>query len=173
MGIRYYAYAFDASRTQRALADPYSVIGADPLADAWGLVPFAGGGSTNFQRSVPKRDLLCLDKAWSELQAMTAGPGGSSSGARPAYRMFEGAVRWTELGWDAWVRAITPSEADMILPDLRRLVDSYVPVHSDPAVTAGGEIEKWADYVGAHLDAAHEFVDGVVRDGRGFAYLIG
>jgi hypothetical protein len=33
MGIRYYAYAFDADMTTRALADPASFISDDPLAE--------------------------------------------------------------------------------------------------------------------------------------------
>ena len=37
MGIRYYAYAFDADLTERALADPRSVIGETALAGAWGM----------------------------------------------------------------------------------------------------------------------------------------
>lgn len=39
MGIRYYAYAFDADMTARAQADPRSFISDDPLADAWGHAP--------------------------------------------------------------------------------------------------------------------------------------
>lgn len=64
MGIRYYAYAFDKHLTGAALADPYSVIGVDPLADAWGLPPGFTSGVTDFTPSVPERDLLYLDKAW-------------------------------------------------------------------------------------------------------------
>ena len=37
MGIRYYAYAFDADQTEAALADPHHFLSDDPLADAWGL----------------------------------------------------------------------------------------------------------------------------------------
>lgn len=39
MGIRYYAYAFDADRAQQAVDDPHSILSSDPLADAWGLEP--------------------------------------------------------------------------------------------------------------------------------------
>lgn len=88
MGIRYYAYAFDSEQTENALADPLSVIGSDPLADAWGLEPGSSGGVTDRQ-SVPERDLLYLDKAWPYLQGLTA-PRPSSGAARAAYRMFEG-----------------------------------------------------------------------------------
>jgi hypothetical protein len=33
MGIRYYAYAFDAHLTAQALAEPHSILSDDPLAE--------------------------------------------------------------------------------------------------------------------------------------------
>ncbi|WP_208544560.1 hypothetical protein [Rathayibacter sp. VKM Ac-2759] len=88
MGIRYYAYAFNADRTEAALADPRSIISDDPLADAWGMPHGVSTAVATFVQSVPERDMVYLDKAWAPLQALTAGraPGGSP---RPAHRMFE------------------------------------------------------------------------------------
>jgi len=63
MGIRYYAYAFDADMTARAQADPRSFISDDPLADAWGMPHGAQIAVTNFEQSVPETEMLYLDKA--------------------------------------------------------------------------------------------------------------
>ena len=71
MGIRYYAYAFDADLAQRAVHDPDSILSSDPLADAWGLEPHASVSVATFEQVSPKRDMLYLDKAWSALQSLT------------------------------------------------------------------------------------------------------
>src|SRR5690606_16864602 len=107
MGIRYYAYAFDSDQTGKALADPLTVIGSDPLADAYGLEPGFRQGVTDFRQSLPERDLLYLDKAWPYLQRLTA-PRSGGAAARPAYRMFEGQVTYADDGftWRPWVRAL-------------------------------------------------------------------
>ncbi|WP_180349081.1 hypothetical protein [Tessaracoccus massiliensis] len=39
MGIRYYAYPVAPEDTHAAQENPARFIAADPLADAWGLVP--------------------------------------------------------------------------------------------------------------------------------------
>ncbi|WP_454130685.1 hypothetical protein [Microbacterium lacticum] len=49
MGIRYYAYAFDADRAQQAVDDPHSILSSDPLADAWGLEPHASVSVATFE----------------------------------------------------------------------------------------------------------------------------
>lgn len=171
MGIRYYAYAFDAEMTERALADPRSVISDDPLADAWGLPHGFTVGTTNFQQSVPKRDLLYLDKAWSLLQALTAPKAGDEE-PRPAYRMFEGRVTDTATGWVSWVRALTPGEVVAIARDLESIDD-------DDAEARFREHARWGDpdaeaaYGQQYLRAARAFVAGLVASGRGMAYKIG
>ncbi|GAA1533895.1 hypothetical protein HD600_001840 [Microbacterium ginsengiterrae] len=48
MGIRYYAYAFDADLAQQAVHDPRSIVSSDPLADAWGMEPHASVGIATF-----------------------------------------------------------------------------------------------------------------------------
>lgn len=63
MGIGYYAYALDSEQTKRALSDPLTVIGSDPLADVLGLDGGFTDGFPAFRQSVPERDLLYLDKA--------------------------------------------------------------------------------------------------------------
>jgi len=72
MGIRYYAYAFDAYLTQQAVDDPHSILSSDPPADAWGLEPHASVSVATFEQVSPKRDMLYLDKAWSALQSLCA-----------------------------------------------------------------------------------------------------
>lgn len=163
MGIRYYAYAFDSDLTALALADPQSFISDDPLADAWGMPHGAQVATTNFVQSMPKTEMLYLDKAWSALQALSA-PGDPDVAPRPAYRMFEGQVTMTEYGWIPWVRALAPREVVEVAADLAKLEQSIgdVPV---PARDAG--------YVRDFLGRAVEFVSHAASRDRGFAYMIG
>jgi hypothetical protein len=107
MGIRYYAYAFDAELAQQAVDDPFSILSRDPLADAWGLEPHASVSVATFEQAVPKRDMLYLDKAWGALLALTRPALGDRSTCA-ASRMFEGEVAMHGLGWDPWVRTILP-----------------------------------------------------------------
>ena len=124
MGIRYSAYAFDSDHTGKALADPLTVIGSDPLADACGLEPGFTQGVTDFRQSLPERDLLYLDKAWPYLQRLTA-PRSSEAAARAAYRMFEGQVAYADDGftWRPWVRALPPHDVALIARDLETISD--------------------------------------------------
>lgn len=163
MGIRYYAYAFDADMTAFALADPLSVISDDPLADAWGMPHGAQQAVTNFVQSVPRTEMLYLDKTWSLLQALTA-PTRPSEAPRPAYRMFEGQVTMQECGWLPWVRAIVPDEVIEIAEDLIEFQHSV----SDDGVT-GQDARYLLDY----LQRAVEFTTQVAASNRGFAYMIG
>ncbi|WP_306231736.1 DUF1877 family protein [Agrococcus beijingensis] len=173
MGIRYYAYAFEPERTEQALADPRSIISSDPLADAWGLPHgWRVGTTTDFRQSVPEADMLYLDKAWSDLQTAT-GPGEDGSPARPAFRMFEGRVRQTYEGWEAWVRALTPQDVREIVVDLDELDDDAVRARLSGRARYEAEPGHEADYALSHLQRAREFVAGLVADGRGMAYLIG
>lgn len=170
MGIRYYAYAFDANQSEQARRDPRSLISSDPLADAWGLEPHAAVSYTMFEQSVPERDMLYLDKAWGGLQVIT-GPQGRGLLARPAYAMFEGEVTMHCSGWDPWVRALLPEELPAIERDLRDLSDTEVSriLREDPSCTEACDDA----YVLPHLRRAHEFVAGLVSDGRGMVYMIG
>lgn len=163
MGIRYYAYAFDADMAERALADPLSMISDDPLADAWGMPHGAQVATTNFVQSVPKNDMLYLDKAWSGLQALT-GPAMPGDLPRPAYRMFEGQVTMAGYGWIPWARALSPDEIAVIAEDLvevqRTLPDDAVP-------------DRDARYVRDFLQRAVDFATQVASSHRGVAYMIG
>ncbi|MCB5273282.1 hypothetical protein BJG92_00801 [Arthrobacter sp. SO5] len=92
VGIRYYAYAFDSDQTGKALADPFTVIGSDPYADACGLEPGFPMGVTDFRQSLPERDFLYLDTAWRSLQQLTS-PRISGAGARRLHpRIFVDAL---------------------------------------------------------------------------------
>ena len=159
MGIRYYAYAFEKDQTQQALADPRSFIGSHPLADAWGFEPHARVATPTFKQAVPERDLLYLDKAWRSLQLVT-GP------TRAAFRMFEGSVTPTGLGWHPWIRALTPEDVAEVAEDLRARVDEVATVGL-PAV-----IED-EDYVLHFLLRARTYVEGLASEGRGMVYMIG
>lgn len=163
MGIRYYAYAFDADMTAHAQADPMSVISDDPLADAWGMPHGAQVAVTNFEQSVPKTDMLYLDKAWSGLQAITK-PGATDHRPRPAYRMFEGQVTAQGLGWTAWVRTLSPEDIPEIASDLAEV---------QRAMREGEADDDETRYLLDFLDRAVEFVANVAASKRGFAYLIG
>ncbi len=172
MGIRYYAYAFDADMTEKALADPRSVMSDDPLADAWGLPHGFTVGTTNFEQSVPKRDLLYLDKAWSLLQALTS-PGPGDSEARPAHRMFEGQVTSTDTGWIAWVRAVTPPEVADVARDLEGIDPEQAAASFREAARFGADPDAEARYGLHYLSAARSFVSQLAAEGRGMVYKIG
>lgn len=163
MGIRYYAYAFDADLTALALADPRSFISDDPLADAWGMPHGAQTATPTFVQSVPKTEMLYLDKAWSALQALSA-PERPGDAPRPAYRMFEGQVTVTERGWIPWVRTLPPEVVIEIAGDLAELAKSIGDVPGP---------SRDADDVRGFLASAAEFVSQTASRGRGFVYMIG
>jgi hypothetical protein len=163
MGIRYYAYAFDAEMTDRAKADPRSLISDDPLADAWGMPHGAQIATTNFEQSVPKTEMLYLDKAWSWLQAMTE-PKAPGETARPAYRMFEGQVTMDGYGWTPWVRALSPEEVREVAGDL-------VDLQSELRILKPHDPDT--RYALDFLSRAVVFVTILAASDRGFAYLIG
>lgn len=167
MGIRYYAYAFDACHTHRALSDPRAFISQDPLADAWGFEPGATIVSTDFRQSVPERDMLYLDKAWRELQLLTR-PAARRTPPRPAYRMFEGQVTLDGPGWIGWCRALAPQEMPEIALDLADLEEEL-----GAAAFGVSDAEDDARYQWHFLTRARRFVSGLAEDGRGMAYLIG
>jgi len=171
MGIRYYAYAFDADRAQQAIDDPFSILSSDPLADAWGLEPHATISVATFEQTVPKRDMLHLDKAWPALQALTRPAPGDPS-QRAAYRMFEGNVSFHDLGWDPWVRTILPSEVPAICDDLCSIGENDVRASFRPNAhsrDADGDLH----YVFEFLARAQEFMVTLAADQRGLVYEIG
>ena len=159
MGIRYYAYAFDSELSQQAVDDPYSIVSDDPLADAWGLVPRSTSSAATFEQTVPRQEMLYLDKAWRALQQLTA-PARKGVAARPCYRMFEGQVSMNGLGWDAWVRTLLPDEIPAISDDLNKL----------EIVEA---LDHESTYVEQYLRSAREFVSGLAARRSGMVYLIG
>lgn len=171
MGIRYYAYAFDADLTEQVLADPYTVLSRDPLGDAWGLIPQPIGYIATFEQVTPRRDLLYLDKAWGSLQRLTGPSEGTEP--RPAFRMFEGQVRHHSMGWDSWVRVITPGEVPAIAADLEQIADeeavrlfrAWAGSWSDPDVEARYGLQ--------FLRSAREFSRALAAEGRGMVYEIG
>lgn len=173
MGIRYYAYAFDADRAQQAVDDPHSILSSDPLADAWGLEPHASVSVATFEQVSPKRDMLYLDKAWSALQSLTrSGPGSPAAGS--CYRMFEGNVTMHDMGWDPWVRTILPEEVPAIRDDLCAIDEDQVRTWARTWRSRhGADDDDELRYVLDYLTRAQEFVEALATDGRGMVYLIG
>ncbi len=169
MGIRYYAYAFDHGLRDRARDDPRSLIASDPLADAWGLVPHATVSQATFEQTVSHRDMLYLDKAWRELQLLT-GPWRLEGTARPAFAMFEGEVAMRDLGWEAWVRPLFPED----LPGIERDLADLVRIEAEQITPSSATEDARDEVCMMHfLQRAHEFVAGLVADGRGMVYMIG
>ena len=174
MGIRYYAYAVDSEQTGKALADPLTVVGSDPLADAFGLEPGFTQGVTDFRQSLPERDLLYLDKAWTYLQRLTA-PSSPGASVRAAFRMFEGQVTYAADGftWRPWVRALPPHEVALIAQDLETISDHDIKASLSGFYSPGQGLESELAYATAFLHKATGFVHAAASDGRGFAYMIG
>ncbi len=170
MGIRYYAYAFDGHVTDLVLADPRSFLSADPLADAWGLESADGAATATFERAVPERDMLYLDKAWRQLQAFSA-PSKDEVDARPAFRMFEGQVTMHHDGWEPWVRVLPPSDVDIIAKDLNELTDTEL----GKWLQDSWRFERVSDigYAVGYLQQARAFVSNLAAANRGLVYLIG
>ena len=173
MGIRYYAYAFDAELTQQAIDDPHSILSSDPLADAWGMEPHASVSVTTFEQTSPKSDMLYLDKAWSALQSLTY-PTLDARGAGPAYRMFEGRVAMRGMGWDPWIRTIMPEEVPAIRDDLCAFDESRARAWAvDWRSPFGADPEDEIRYVTDFLERAIELVTALAEDGRGMVCMIG
>lgn len=173
MGIRYYAYAFDADLAQQAVDDPRSILSSDPLADAWGLEPHTSVSVATFEQVSPKRDMLYLDKAWSALQSLTR-PTTDAPGAGSCYRMFEGNVTMHDMGWDSWVRTILPGEVPAIRDELCAIDESQVRRWAGTWRSRhGADGDDELRYVLDYLTRAQEFVDALARAGRGMVYLIG
>lgn len=110
MGIRYYAYPVAPQDTHAAKENPARFIAADPLADAWGLVPV--GPNESIMGAKPRPEMLYLDKCWSLLQRLTRR---SFDDVRPAYRLFEGGVDvWAVGGYEPYVKALSPEELRLV-----------------------------------------------------------
>ena len=173
MGIRYYAYAFDADLAQQAVDDPHSILSSDPLADAWGMEPHASVSIATFEQASPKRDMLYLDKAWSALQSLTR-PMSDDLAVGSCYRMFEGNVTMHGLGWDPWVRTILPAEVPAIRDDLCAIDEARVRAWARTWRSPhGADDEDELRYVLDFLGRAQEFVESLASDGRGLVYHIG
>lgn len=166
MGIRYYAYAFDAEQTAQAEADPESMVADDPLADAWGLEPGEESGTMGERSSPPERDVLYLDKAWKHLQRATAPQNGEP--VRPAHRMFQGEPTWA----GPVERTLSPQAMGEIAADLALVIDDEVAerVRAQPCF---GDPDGEVDYVLEYLARAREFAASLVEAGRGMVYMIG
>lgn len=172
MGIRYYAYAFDGNLTDQALIDHLSFLSDDPLADAWGFEHGATVSTPTFEQAVPSRDMLYLDKAWRHLQCLTA-PAEPDLIARHAHRMFEGAVVMNDMGWEPWVRTLTPPEVLAVAGDLGHVSDEDVEVRLRESHFFGREFDGELDYVVSHLRKARTFTANLAAEGRGLVYMIG
>ena len=172
MGIRYYAYAFDGDMTQQAIDNPDSIVSDDPLADAWGFTPGATGIlDATFERRLPESDFLYLDTAWRGLQKVT-GPANDRVLPRPAFRMFEGDVNWGPFGHDRWVRIVPPREVVTIAADLAALSEEEIRAKSDGSDFLHQSADEEAEYMMRSIRIATNFVQGLVKTGRGFIYLI-
>lgn len=163
MGIRYYAYGFDAEHTDHAVADPNSFISADPLADTWGFPHGASSASPTFEQAVPERDMHYLDKAWRAMQSLTGRADGEP--ARPSFRMFEGDVVHHDCGWDRFVRALVPEEMPAIAADLAVMEAGWLRQHLH--VPLQRDLAEELGYLTEFLGRAQRFTEALVEDGRG------
>lgn len=167
MGIRYYAYPVAPEDTYRAKENPAQFIGADPLADAWGLVPL--GPHHSAMGAKPRPEMLYLDKCWPLLQRLTHQSPGE---VRPAYRLFEGDVdAWAIGGYEPYVKALTPEELARVADDLETVTESDVEAlfQRDDFFPREGD----RDYLLEYLDEAKRFAVELRERGFGLVYTIG
>lgn len=178
MGIRYYAYAFEAEDTERAIQDPRAMMARDPLSDAWGIVSGRRGDVATLKQHTPERNMLYLDKAWGALQSLTS-PSVPGRPRREAFHIFEGDV--TLLGdgamhgasWDPWVRAVTPEKTATVADDLLRITAAQAMVQLLRWFEGRQKPEIEAQYVVGHLKRAQQFMTGLREEQRGMVYMIG
>jgi hypothetical protein len=172
MGIRYYAYAFEAAHSEHALAAPEVFVSRDPLGDAWGLPHGWFTGDMQGQL-LSKRVMLYLDKAWNLLQRATR-PTFVTDPARPAYRMFEGSPHFNSDGSHRpWVRAIAPAEVVEIARDVESITDADLETALTDERSAYPASADEVAYATEYLHDAQEFARAIAADGDGFVYTIG
>lgn len=172
MGIRYYAYAFDREMTKQALANPQSILAADPFADALGLEPGFSVGVTNFKQAVPERDMLYLDKAWRPLQILTA-PTSPDAEVRPAHRMFQGDVTFSGMESTPCVRALPPDDVVSVARDIGQITDADVESRLQGTSESSRGLAEELSYALEYLRRAQTFVANLVSSDRGMVYMIG
>ena len=169
MGIRYYAFAFDADMTEQAIANPRRFLSPDPFADAWGIVRVGTRDIATFQQAIPEEEMLYLDKAWPLLQELTKAPPGCP--ARAAYQMFEGEVHPWPGPYEPWVCTHTPEQVVAISLDLDTITDGEIRGHlADRDHPAD---EQGVAYAIAYFQEARTFANCLASSGRGFVHMIG
>jgi hypothetical protein len=116
--------------------------------------------------------MLYLDKAWRHLQCLTA-PAEPGLIARRAYWMFEGAVVMNDLGWEPWVRTVTPPDVVAVAHDLENLSDEDLELRMQEPRFFGRGLDGEFDYVVGYLRQARTFMANLAAEGRGMVYMIG
>ena len=116
--------------------------------------------------------MLYLDKAWRHLQCLTA-PAEPDVIARPAYRMFQGAVVMNDMGWEPWVRTLTPHEVVAVASDLENFTDEDLELRWRESHFVGSDLDGEFDFVVSYLRQARTFMANLAAEGRGMVYLIG
>lgn len=172
MGVRYYAYAFDSDQTEEAMADPISMISEDPLADAWGMEPGFTIGVLG-ERTVSKRNMLYLDKAWPYLQRLTGAPEGGVNDPRISHLMFAGEAAGNSRHWMAQTGIVVPSQVALVARDLEAIEEEEVARSVMQRCGPGDRNKGEVEYVLQYFRESREFAAGVAEDGRGFAFMIG
>ena len=100
------------------------------------------------------------------------GPANDRVLPRPAFRMFEGDVNWGPFGHDRWVRIVPPREVVTIAADLAALSEEEIRAKSDGSDFLHQSADEEAEYMMRSIRMATNFVQGLVKTGRGFIYLI-
>jgi hypothetical protein len=90
-----------------------------------------------------------------------------------AYRMFEGAVVMNDMGWEPWVRTLTPPEVLAVARDLEDVSDEVVELRLRESHCFSQDFDGECDYVVSYLRQARTFTANLAAEGRGMVYMIG
>lgn len=78
-----------------------------------------------------------------------------------------------DMGWESWVRTLTPPEALAVSRDLEDIPDEDVELRLRESHDFSRDLDGEVDYVVSYLRQARAFTANLAAEGRGMVYMIG